>query len=221
MSELIIAPELAFKLQTAAREAGYTNHDLHTLADQTFLTSLLPALIGQGTVVEQRRLKPFTRVSYDEHISFELLLESVKVNGVRITDWAQVLLSESAYVSPLSEGEVYDIYHLSGTDLGLFGTKQYPRWVYETRAAALGLELGPPILALYAIACFGFQGSCCHVASEPFSRDGYTAQYFEILTPKELHTELDVFDNEVARSALLSQNKIYGSNQWLFFKKVE
>jgi hypothetical protein len=62
MSELTIAPELALRLQNAAREAGYTNHDLHTLADQTFLTSLLPALIGQGTVVEQCRLKPFTRV---------------------------------------------------------------------------------------------------------------------------------------------------------------
>jgi hypothetical protein len=59
------------------------------------------------------------------------------------------------------------------------------------------------------------------VASEPFSNDGYTAQYFEISTSKELHTELDVFDNKVARSALLSQNKIPSVHQWLFFKRIE
>jgi hypothetical protein len=158
---------------------------------------------------------------YDEHISFECLLESLQVNGVQIDDWAKALFQKTAYVAPFSEGEVYDIYHLSGADLGLLGTQKYPRWVYETRAAALGLELGPPILALYALACFGFQAGCCHVASEPFSQYDNIAEYFLISHAKELHTELDVFDNNVARSALLSQNKIFGVHQWLFFKRVE
>ncbi len=220
MSELTIAPELALKLQEAAKEAGYTTHDLYALAHESVLTKILPALIGQGTVVEQCHLKPFTRITYeDQNASVEDTAGHLHTRGVTVTDWAKALLEEDAYFTQLEPGESYDLYQLTGSDLGLWGTHKYPRWVYETRAAALGLELGPPILALYALLCHQ-NFSCCHVASEPFSNDGYTAHYLYISSSRELHTELDVFDNEVARSALLTQEKIFGVHQWLFFKRV-